>query len=236
MKRRVSQARREAAQARDAEFIAQAEAALADPAIGDRIVALLASPRLLGYSLRNQAWLLRQAEERGMRLTELHTYRGWQARGRQVREGEKNLKMVRRYTSGGASSEGGGGGEGGGIYFRAKSYFDISQTEPIEGFEGNVEPDPDADPAMTLLDSLKKQAERAGYSVTCWPPEEPHTEPVSVDHEHQELHVYGDHTVETLARLAAAVAAILTAGSQTRTGTAAREAEEDPDEIVITVL
>lgn len=53
------------------------------------------SARILGYSLRNQTLLERQAEERGFRLTDVDTFRGWRERGRQVQKGETGLRLIR---------------------------------------------------------------------------------------------------------------------------------------------
>lgn len=53
------------------------------------------SPRILGYSLRNQTLLFDQADERGITLTDVDTFRGWQRRGRQVRRGEHGLRIIR---------------------------------------------------------------------------------------------------------------------------------------------
>ena len=51
--------------------------------------------RVMRYSLRNVLTLLHQANERGMTLTDVDTYKGWQARGRQVRRGENALRIRR---------------------------------------------------------------------------------------------------------------------------------------------
>ncbi|MBN1172645.1 MAG: hypothetical protein JXA67_10775 [Micromonosporaceae bacterium] len=53
------------------------------------------SARILGYSLRNQMLLERQAEEHGFRLTDVDTLRGWRDRGRKVRRGETGLRLIR---------------------------------------------------------------------------------------------------------------------------------------------
>jgi hypothetical protein len=95
---RYSEQQRAARAAADARLFDQSTADLADPELVEqRIRAALSgmSPRILGYSLRNQMLLLGQAEERGMSLRDVDTFNGWRQRGRQVRRGEQGLRLVR---------------------------------------------------------------------------------------------------------------------------------------------
>jgi hypothetical protein len=52
------------------------------------------SARILSYSLRNQALLADQANERGITLRDVDTFRGWRNRGRGVRKGEHGLRII----------------------------------------------------------------------------------------------------------------------------------------------
>jgi hypothetical protein len=95
---RYSEQQRAARAAADARLFDQSTADLADPElIEQRMLAALSgmSPRILGYSLRNQMLLLGQAEERGMSLRDVDTFNGWRQRGRQVRRGEQGFRLVR---------------------------------------------------------------------------------------------------------------------------------------------
>jgi len=50
------------------------------------------------YSLGNIAWLCAQAEQRGMSLSQVRGYRAWESLGRQVRRGEKALRVLAPIT------------------------------------------------------------------------------------------------------------------------------------------
>jgi len=50
------------------------------------------------YSLGNIAWLVGQAEQRNMPLSEVRGYRAWEAVGRNVRRGEKALRVLAPLT------------------------------------------------------------------------------------------------------------------------------------------
>jgi len=51
------------------------------------------------YSLGNIAWLCAQAEQRGMPLSEVRGFRAWEAVGRNVRRGEKALRVLAPITA-----------------------------------------------------------------------------------------------------------------------------------------
>ncbi|GAA1616570.1 hypothetical protein GCM10009789_83240 [Kribbella sancticallisti] len=212
---------RQAFQERHAALAAEADAALTDPELGARVAALLGGgSRLLSYSLRNQALLMKQAAERGMSLHEVDTFKGWQSRGRQVRKGEKGLQIVRpRGRDGGQEpneadaveaivlprEEAAGEEEGGKTRFRVMTVFEISQTE------GPEETDVIADEAgeVTLFQSLADQAERYGYNVSIWAEDVFPTGAVEVDHEAASIAVSeAADSAEVLSKLAQEIAAI----------------------------
>lgn len=239
-RRPASKARREAARARDAELAAKAAAALADPQIGERIAALVTTPGILRYSLRNQALLLSQADERGMTLTDVDTYRGWKARGRQVRAGEHGLKINRPVgreqadeETGQAAAEEASDEGAEKVRFRTMTVFDISQTDGVEDVDDAEAAGGEAEtePAVTLFESLTTQAERAGYLVTVHPADEPHRLPVDVDDEANTINIYDDGDPRVLSQFAGAVAAILAA----RAKEAKPSGPATPSEISLTV-
>ncbi len=53
-----------------------------------------ASERIRNYSDRNRALLYTQAQERGIKLSEVATFKQWREHGRQVRKGEKSLRIT----------------------------------------------------------------------------------------------------------------------------------------------
>lgn len=98
------------------------------------------SPRILGYSLRNQVLLMTQAAARGIDLRDVDTFRGWQRRGRSVRRGEHGLRIIRPVgvddtndepTDGGDPDHGATDDEGRAprVRFRMTTVFDVSQTD-----------------------------------------------------------------------------------------------------------
>lgn len=235
----ASKARREAARVRDAELSVTAIAMLESPHIGERIAHLVTTPRLLTYSLRNQALLLGQADERGMTLTDVDTYRGWQRRGRHVRPGEHGLKIVRparprEPAADHTDSTGDQAEPDTDISFRTMTVFDRTQTDELEhphadehnshearngpAAQSETEADTEATaiPEAVLLESLREQAERAGYLSVILPAN--HTRPGSVDVDHQgrTIIVSNDGDTQTLAQFASAVAAIIAAQAKAK--------------------
>ena len=96
--RRYSEQQRAARATADAALFAQSTADLADPEVIERRIRAAmsgTSPRILSYSLRNQMLLYAQAEQRGISLRDVDTFRGWRQRGRAVRRGEQGLRIVR---------------------------------------------------------------------------------------------------------------------------------------------
>jgi hypothetical protein len=245
---RATKARR--ARERDAELAAMALAMLEDPHIGERIADLVDTPRMLTYSLRNQALLLAQADARGMRLTDVDTYLGWQRRGRQVRTGEHGLKIVRPLPireqdelSGPATQGAGEAGEQDHhVFFRTMTVFELAQTDELDESEvpagpehrrieslgePTAQPVPDAEldaaPEAVLVASLREQAERAGYLVVVVAASAAHPASVTVDEQAQAITVYDDGARKTLSIFASKVAAIL--ATQAKSKEAARGIE-----------
>ncbi|MET8427767.1 ArdC-like ssDNA-binding domain-containing protein [Nocardia sp. NPDC004860] len=192
-RRSYSEAERAERAAADAEIRDQADALLSDPAAVAALIAKLSrctAPKMLRYSLRNCAMLEKQGEERGMDVTDVENFRGWQMRGRVVRRGERALRIVAPRgteeakkdrdsdahsetgwiepgtTSSTQSADGDSGTETK-TRFRMTPVFDISQTDGIEDLDGDpVTVEPVADPAAALAASLVEQLERYGYQVS----------------------------------------------------------------------
>lgn len=145
--RRYTPRERSERDAADQKLFDRSTADMADPAlVAARIRAALTgmSPRILGYSLRNQMLLMAQAEQRGIPLRDVDTYRGWKRRGRHVRRGETQLRIVRPV---GLEDETPEADEVGDhkrdeereappkVRFRFTPVYDISQTDPDENLD-----------------------------------------------------------------------------------------------------
>ncbi|MDS0140618.1 MULTISPECIES: hypothetical protein [unclassified Amycolatopsis] len=169
--------------ARDAALAARADETLADPDATTQLVhALLTitSPRILGYSLRNQAMLMAQADERGTTLTDVDTLKGWRERGRRVLRGSVSYRIVQPR---GAVEDGDGDGEEALTpvnqpdtgdpaetgtrreLFRMQYLFDISQTEGVDEEMPGYHPLTVADSTAALRATLADQLDRYGYAV-----------------------------------------------------------------------
>jgi hypothetical protein len=145
-RRAYTKQEREARAREDARLMDEARAHLADAdLVAQRTMDALAgmSPRILRYSLPNQMLLMDQADERGITLRDVDTVRGWNTRGRQVRKGERGLRIVRPVGNETTDADpdaqqtgdktGDQGGDGGGeqvtrTRFRFMSVFEVSQT------------------------------------------------------------------------------------------------------------
>jgi hypothetical protein len=222
------------------------QAMLEDPRFGERIAALVDTPRMLTYSLRNQALLLAQADARGMKLTDVDTYLGWKHRGRQVREGEHGLKIVKplpaRHDQAGEADQAAHGAaeENEEVFFRTTTRFDVSQTDELDdnhisedhpgiGEHGNeptapTTPDaePEAAPEAVLVASLREQAERVGYLVVVLSASAAQAASVTVDEQAKTITVYDDGGRKTLSEFASALAALLAAQATSTHEEAAR--------------
>ena len=138
----------------DAELLDRAAEKLAgdESVIGDWIRDAVTgmSPRILGYSLRNQMLLMDQAADRGIVLRDVDTFRGWKRRGRSVRKGTQGLRIIRPVgitdddASGNTDDEapapaqpaGDGDEKATRPLFRMMVVFDISQTDANPGENG----------------------------------------------------------------------------------------------------
>ena len=100
---------------------------------------LRAAIGLRRFSINNALLIMAQAPG----ATDVATYRGWRARGRQVCKGEKSIKIRAPRVSragedeatGASESPAGAGGarSGARVSFRLISVFDVSQTTPVDG-------------------------------------------------------------------------------------------------------
>jgi len=193
-----------------------ARLASADPEIGTRV---------RGYSLRNQVLLVQQAEERGLSLRQVATYREWRDLGRAVRQGERGLRIVgyRGAEDAAETAEGGPADSGSEPRnrFRMMAVFPIDQTTGADqenpGEPDNVDPDtagpvdqpaPDATltPAQRVSARLIAQVCRAGFEVADDPDQ---AVPVHIDHATRTVRLRpGDPDADTLRALSAVVAAL----------------------------
>ncbi|MFK0250179.1 ArdC-like ssDNA-binding domain-containing protein [Amycolatopsis azurea] len=183
-RRRYTDAQRAERAAADHELSEQASAILADPHALLKVVGQLASirsPRIHRFSLRNQVLLLKQAEERGVILVDVDTFKGWSNRGRMVRRGEVSYRVTvpkGREQTGEASegaefdepaeqgSEGEGDGEEARTRFRMAPFFDISQTDGVDEEQPGYDAESIENVTGVLHASLVDQLERFGYSIT----------------------------------------------------------------------
>ncbi len=89
------------------------------------------------YSLGNQMPAIYQCRLRGIAIGPVDTYRGWQAKGRQVRKGEKALLLCMPYKA--RRTEERNGEEVKVDFLRGfdwkANWFTLAQTDPIEGQE-----------------------------------------------------------------------------------------------------
>jgi hypothetical protein len=175
--RRVySEEEKEAFRAADTALKKAADALLADPvAVTDMVTSMLAginSARVLRFSLRNQAILLKQAEERGMVLLDVRSAQDWAMVGRSMRPGEVGFRVVRPIgsevddtgetdtTSKAEQPKPDGEPPKERALFRMtqRKFFDLSQTE---GAELVVR----GDQEETLWQNLAAQLARRGFRV-----------------------------------------------------------------------
>lgn len=141
---------REALDDANRQLVARADAALADPEsglIGELVLGAMSgkvSPRILRYSLRNQALLAQQAHDRGVQLRAVNTFKGWLTEGRAVRNGETAYRIVapagEYYEDETAAAPAVlmpamQGKETGRPRFQMLALFEVSQTDGIDGFD-----------------------------------------------------------------------------------------------------
>lgn len=171
----ITTEQRQARRAADRALQQQARETLADPDAVAAMVAQLAeqnrSPKVLRYSLRNQALLNSQAADRGISLTDVDTFRGWSERGRCVCRGERGLRIVApkgRETEEQEEQESGHeeeGGEESRTRFRMTAVLDICQTEGLDDAEQVGDAHEVPNPAAVLAETLTDQLERLGYDI-----------------------------------------------------------------------
>lgn len=145
--------------------------------------------------------LTTQAEDRGMTLTDVDSFRGWIERGRCVRKGERGLRIVAPKGTeppddDSAERADQGDGEDIRVRFRMVTVFDLSQTEGIEDAEP-VEGETITDPAAVLRATIAEQIERMGYTITTTDQAEG---PATVDDEARTVTVPAGEPVPDLAR------------------------------------
>lgn len=156
----------------------QAGALLADPdavaAMVAQLVTVSRSPKVLRYSLRNQALLISQAEQRGMNLTDVDSFAGWKNRGRCVRKGEHGLRLVAPKGTDTSedtkqeeviSANENESSEELRMRFRMMTVFDVSQTDGIDDAEIVGQAAEVPNPATVLRDALTDQLQRRGYTI-----------------------------------------------------------------------
>jgi hypothetical protein len=132
----------------------------------DWLAFLAMASRFHRYSLNNVLLIMRQAPE----ATQVASYTTWQSLGRQVRKGEKGIKILApcryRTTAEEATATGRPVGEYAVRGFRVASVFDVSQTDgdALPSVDAPVLLEGDAPLGMwtTLTDLLVKD----GYTVT----------------------------------------------------------------------
>lgn len=143
---RYSDQQRTAAAERDAHIRELAQQLPDDEADYDPRIAALTGTKLRTYSLRNQALLLAQADERDMTLTEVDTFQGWLRRGRCVAKGQASMRIVRFRGQDGETKEqaedkpegkpadekGEQDGEKARQRFGFMSVWDVSQTRELD--------------------------------------------------------------------------------------------------------
>ena len=117
-----------------------------------------------GYSLNNLLLILCQRPE----ASQVAGFRQWQAKGRQVRKGEKAIK-IRGYSTKKVTEEDENGDEVEKqlARFPILSVFDIDQTDPIEGAEQIEHPAKrlQGDDETGILEAVTKYLTSIGWSV-----------------------------------------------------------------------
>ncbi|MEU5143681.1 ArdC-like ssDNA-binding domain-containing protein [Streptomyces sp. NPDC021139] len=167
--RRAARRSPEEARAEVADLKARLDAKVTDLTDSEAWRAMLRAAVGMGrYSFRNIMLILLQRPD----ATHVAAYREWQKRGRQVRKGERGIRILapmemrRRDEETEQPSE---DDDRPRIVFRPVSVFDISQTDPIEG-EGNPADVPAYQPLTGdapegLWDLLAAYATAQGYTL-----------------------------------------------------------------------
>ncbi|MQA06856.1 MAG: DUF1738 domain-containing protein [Streptosporangiales bacterium] len=145
---------------------------------------LAAARSLHRYSLRNQLLIMVQTAERGFEPSHVAGYKAWQAQGRQVRKGQRGLRILAPYLvwvdldeddepSNVVKIEETPKGRRAQVRrFRPTSVWDVSQTDGVDDEETPDAPavdeptaadDPEA--LAALCDELAEQIEAAGLTL-----------------------------------------------------------------------
>lgn len=217
----------------DAALKEAADALLADPvAVTEMITSMLAginAARVLRFSLRNQAILLKQAQERGMVLLDVRSAQDWAMVGRSVRYGEVGFRVVRPIgsevddtgdTDAASKAEqpkptpdGEQPKERTLFRMTPRRFFDLSQTE---GAELVVR----GDQEETLWQNLAAQAARRGFRIV----DDDQPRERTVDHDGKVIWVSPSAPpVVQVVTLALGLAEVITASNEGRKVEAAPE-------------
>lgn len=148
-KPRMSAEEREARRAADAALIEAAGARLDGDEAGEELVDFItARPALARLSVKNCALLAEQAEMRGTDVSNVQTFKGWQALGRQVKKGAKAYKLTvprgsddeaKAKDDEKADKDQDESKERKPRFYLKAGWFDVSQTEGIEDTEPDDE-------------------------------------------------------------------------------------------------
>ncbi|MEV6967562.1 hypothetical protein AB0M47_20905 [Hamadaea sp. NPDC051192] len=236
--------------AADAALTARADDALADPA-GRMVTAVITrtlagglSARILGYSLRNQALLMTQAEDLGIELSDVDTGKGWRARGRAVVD-RRPMRIVRpkgrdaRPEDQAADAEpveqDGDGDQAGPVRFRMMTVYDVSQTEGPDDVDpaevmpilespdgpcpqcGDAECDPHdfaCNPLPLTPAESLAQSLRVQLTRAGWTFTHEPDAQASADHDTRVIHMGNDTSAQALRLLADTVASLNTANTK----------------------
>lgn len=114
------------------------------------------------YSLTNLLLIVSQFPT----ATKVAGFRQWQARGRQVRKGERSIKIYGYATKKVADATEDGAEEIRKSYFPILSVFDVSQTDPIEGIEApELAPRLKGDDDVGIFDAVRDWLRAQGWSI-----------------------------------------------------------------------
>ncbi len=114
------------------------------------------------YSLSNLILILAQRPG----ATRVAGFRQWQTRGRQVRKGEKGIRIF-GYAVKRIEAETEGDEDAGRIWFPILTVFDITQTDPIEGPESELDVAPrlTGDDPSGIYEAVTAWLTREGWAV-----------------------------------------------------------------------
>ncbi|MFC4336047.1 ArdC-like ssDNA-binding domain-containing protein [Salininema proteolyticum] len=201
---------------------------------------------LARFSFGNVLMIMAQAEQRGVKVTELYTKAEWLRRGRKIRKGAKAYvvcePMTRSRKGTGPAAPGAvvkyGTSQTGserflsGFRYSAR-WFDIADTEPhdFKGPRSTDEDDAQAGLPQAFTDVLLMKIRDAGWTVEFGPTG---TEPVTADHDSmtvtiaERLQTAVDD--ETLIQALAALLAEITGAAWDRAEARAKAGEDDKTE------